>query len=270
MKILIIGKDQDRPIFEQLVAINDNQALFLDLSFYALPKLSDKLIVAFSNDYPNTPIIAIIKSIPTLIKIDNSNVVKSYLNWQSLTKRIVSAGRKSELLLQACKLTADMAVVDGTAGFGHDGLILASTGAKIMMVENNALVALLLLFEKQIMNHNPNWQKLLDRIDIYHGNFLDNCFVSMLPKVDLVYLDPMFPTHSYAAKVNKNMQILHDLANPPSASDEWLFLKIARHQLLSDGKIIVKRPISAPFLADDKPSYSIANDAIRFDRYDIN
>ena len=78
--------------------------------------------------------------------------------WDKLQRRIVSAGRKSELLLQASKITSDSHVIDATAGFGHDSLILASTGAQVTMLEQQPLIALLLLVEQQRMSALPNWQ----------------------------------------------------------------------------------------------------------------
>ncbi|UNU73472.1 class I SAM-dependent methyltransferase [Moraxella nasovis] len=267
MNIAVIGTHHDKTIFDKLNLIKNSHDSSLDLSFVALSKLSDKFIMTTINDNPNTTIVAIVKNTPTLIKLDNGNLIKSHLNWQSLTKRIVTAGRKSELILQACKLTDGMNVIDGTAGFGHDSLILASTGAKVVLIEQNPLIALLLLFEKQMMNDNPNWQKLLSRITIHHANFLNQDFMIHLPKADVIYLDPMFPSDSYTAKVGKNMQVLHELANPPSLDDEMRFLHIAQNQLTDNGKVIVKRPILAPYLANQTPAQSISNDAIRFDKY---
>lgn len=269
MNINIIGTKQDKALFDILNVINKTHNLSLTLSFHILSKLSDKFISSFANDNVNnnTPLIALIKNTPTLIKIDNNATIKSSLNWQALTKRIVTAGRKSELILQASKLTPDMSVIDGTAGFGQDGLILASTGANVIMIEQNPLVAMLLLFEHHMMNANPNWQKLLSRVTICYGNFLDANFMATLPKVDMIYLDPMFPSDSYSAKVGKTMQVLHDLAISPSNDDEKLFLSIANTQLKDNGKIIIKRPLSAPHLANKTPVQSVANDAIRFDRY---
>lgn len=269
MEILVVGTNQDDElIFDKLQFINQTKALNLALSFHALPKLSNKFILSLSGECDDKTIIAIIKNTPTLIKIDNGDIVKSYLNWPSLTKRIVTAGRKSELILQACKLNAGMSAIDGTAGFGHDGLILASTGASVAMIEQNPLVALLLFYEYDVMNAHVNWQKLLGRISIHHGDFLDFSFLQNLPKVDLVYLDPMFPSASYSAKVNKNMQLLHGLVVAPSIDDEQNFLSFAKSRLNDDGKVVVKRPVFAPHLSNQYPAQSVANDAIRFDKYD--
>lgn len=268
MQVSVIGTADDGVVFERLVQLAQQKNLPLVLSFCTLPKLSDKFITSFASENAGKAIIAIAKNTPMLIKIDDGGVIKSYLNWQSLTKRIVSAGRKSELILQACKLTADMTVLDGTAGFGHDGLILASTGARVSMLEQNPLMALLLFYEYNTMRQNANWQKLLDRISIHHGSFFEMLVLANLPKVDLLYLDPMFPADSYSAKVNKNMQILHELAASPDELDEQNFLVMGKTKLNDGGKIVVKRPILAPFLANQTPTQSVANGAIRFDKYD--
>lgn len=269
MQILVIGTQGDEAVLEELADIAHKQALPLELSYHLLEKLSDKFIIAFASQHPETFIIAIIKGVPTLIYAHEQTLIKSTLNWQALTKRIVSAGRKSEILLQACKLTAQMSVIDGTAGFGHDGLILASTGVYLTMIEQNPLMALLLHHEHTRMSQQVNWQKLLGRIQICHGDFLDAGFMASMPKADVVYLDPMFPSDSYSAKVGKNMQVLHEMTRPPSDDDELLFLSMAKDKLNDGGKIIVKRPISAPYLAGQHPTQSVANDAIRFDRYSL-
>lgn len=268
MDVVVVGTDGDGVVFDELQAINQRHALSLDLSFHTLPKPNDKFLLAFTKEVTDKAVLAIVKGVPTLVKISDGHLMKSYLNWQSLTKRIVSAGRKSELILQACKVTSQMSVIDGTAGFGHDSLIMASTGAQVIMIEQNPLVALLLHHEYHKMQQNQNWQKLLARIQIRHGDFLDVTLMNELPKVDVVYLDPMFPADSYSAKVNKNMQVLHELAAPPDSHTELLLLQQARQQCQDLGKVIVKRPVSAPYLANQTPAQSVANDAIRFDKYE--
>ena len=210
--------------------------------------------------------------------------------WDKLQRRVVSAGRKSELLLQAAKLTADSRVIDATAGFGHDSLILASTGAQVTMLEQQPLMALLLLVEQQRMSVLPNWQKLMSRLQIINADALsyfeslhiarhDNPIEADSEQaVDVVYLDPMFPEDSYqdnktgkGAKVGKHMQALHQLARPPTLDEEQLLLKSARsivsQQGHTQGRVIVKRPQYAPLLANQSPSESWSNEALRFDGY---
>ncbi|WP_296237264.1 class I SAM-dependent methyltransferase [Psychrobacter sp. UBA5136] len=214
--------------------------------------------------------------------------------WDKLQRRVVSAGRKSELLLQAVKITSDSMVIDATAGFGHDSLILASTGAQVIMLEQQHLMALLLLAEQQRMRALANWQKLMSRLQIintdalsYFANshFANRHFaqsqtdaISSSKAIDVVYLDPMFPEDSYqdsktgkGAKVGKHMQALHQLARPPTLDEEVQLLQSARtvvsQNARTSGRVVVKRPQLAPSLAHQQPSESWHNEVVRFDGY---
>ena len=200
--------------------------------------------------------------------------------WDKLQRRVVSAGRKSELLLQAAKITSDSTVIDATAGFGHDSLILASTGAQVIMLEQQPLMALLLLAEQLRMNTLPNWQKLMSRLQIINTDAL-NYFAKLqtdAKAIDVVYLDPMFPEGSYqdsktgkGAKVGKHMQALHQLACPPTPEEEMQLLQSAQavvsQSAKTSGRVIVKRPQFAPQLAHQSASESWHNEAVRFDGY---
>ena len=205
--------------------------------------------------------------------------------WDKLQRRVVSAGRKSELLLQAVKITADSSVIDATAGFGHDSLILASTGAQVMMLEQQPIMALLLLTEQQRMSALPNWQKLMARLHIinidalsYFESLKSDSAVNNSQVIDVVYLDPMFPEDSYqdsktgkGAKVGKHMQALHQLARPPTLDEEAQLLTSAQavvsKNALHSGRVVVKRPQHAPTLANQQPTESWHNEAVRFDGY---
>ena len=211
--------------------------------------------------------------------------------WDKLQRRVVSAGRKSELLLQAAKISAGSRVLDATAGFGHDSLILASTGAQVTMLEQQPVMALLLLAEQQRMSVQPNWQKLMARLQIINTDaisYFEQATQASSADFDVVYLDPMFPEDSYqdrktgkGAKVGKHMQALHHLALPPTPSEELALLSQARgllskpeHTDTQDsasasayGRVVVKRPQHAPYLADQAPDERWHNDAVRFDGY---
>ena len=205
--------------------------------------------------------------------------------WDKMQRRVVSAGRKSELLLQAARLTADSQVIDATAGFGHDSLILASTGAQVTMLEQQPLMALLLLVEQLRMSTLPNWQKLMSRLQIintdaltYFKRFNNYLGADNEQAIDVIYLDPMFPEDSYqdsktgkGAKVGKHMQALHQLAHPPTLDEEQQLLQSAQAVVSQNGqkqgRVIVKRPQFAPLLADQQPSESWNNEAVRFDGY---
>lgn len=260
--MFVVGASADKVVFDELVALSVLHDLDVQPQWQPLTKISQNALTHFATD--ERLFIAIIKNAPNLVCRTGNELIKITPNWQSLTKRIVTAGRKSELLLQACKLNQTMSVVDANAGFGHDGLLLASTGAKVLMVEKQPVMALLLFYEYHMMGQHQNWQKLLGRINIV----CDDASLR-LPQLqaDLVYLDPMFPQHSYQSKVGKHMQVLHTLVCSPSHQEQTMLLQQARQALTDDGKAVVKRPVGANFLADCVPIQSFANDAIRFDIY---
>lgn len=222
----------------------------------------------------------------TVLLLDEKNKLSLLINevsvapeWDKLQQRVVSAGRKSELLLQAAKISADSQVIDATAGFGHDSLILASSGAQVLMLEQQPIIALLLLAEQQRMSAQPNWQKLMSRLQIINTDalsYLNSAQNKM--DVDVIYLDPMFPENSYqdnktgkGAKVGKHMQALHHLARPPTLEEEEQLLQKAQalvsNNAQTHGRIIIKRPQYAPLFAQQAADESWHNAAIRFDGY---
>ena len=160
------------------------------------------------------------------------------------------------------------------------------------MLEQQPIMALLLLAEQQRMSTQPNWQKLMARLQIintdalsyfdthYFADIQDNLAVTTA--IDMVYLDPMFPNDSYqdsktgkGAKVSKHMQALHHLAHPPTSEQELQLLQGARAVISyplngnKQGRVIVKRPKDAPLFANQSPDESWHNEAVRFDGYFI-
>lgn len=260
--MLIFGTDACQ--IEYIQSLIASHALPIELQFYQLSKLNNKYLGYALAEHQAQQAFLIEKDKLLLVQQQGTELIKVGNDWTAQTRRVVSAGRKSELILQACKLTADMKVVDGTAGFGHDSLILASTGASVVMLESNPVMALMLLAEHHYMQHNKNWHGLLARLSIHYGEA-----TTYTQECDVVYLDPMFPKDSYDAKVNKNMQALHAFVPPPSLEDECQLLNHAKSLVHSsiDGRVVVKRPLGAPYLANSSPIQSWQNDALRFDRY---
>ena len=263
---------------QQLIQASD---LSLTLQVIAVDKkLSQKMRQQLSDQY-QTPLFIIDDKLQLSLLTHQISVAP---DWKSLQRRVVSAGRKSELLLQACKLTDKSQVLDATAGFGHDSLILASTGAQVTLLERNPLMALLLMYEQQLMSQQANWQKLMARLKVIcadSAQFMEALSFARqkgqalnTSAYDVVYLDPMFPENSYentatgkGAKVGKHMQALHHIAQPPDLEEEQKLLNLALSTVVPGGRVVVKRPVSAPFFAQSSPDESWHNDVLRFDAY---
>lgn len=278
---LIYSNEAQQGQMEQLQGLVTRHKLSLVLAPELISaKLNQKRLQQLSGD-----------SEQAILLLDNKNQLSLLVDglsvapeWDKLQRRVVSAGRKSELLLQAAKITADSQVIDATAGFGQDSLILASSGAQVIMLEQQPIMALLLLAEQQRMSLQPNWQKLMSRLTIVNTDALA-FFNSKLTtidsnSIDVIYLDPMFPEDSYqdrktgkGAKVNKQMQALHQLAAPPTIAQEQQLLQRAQHLIKNNkqqsGRVIVKRPVQAPLFANQAATESWHNAALRFDGYFI-
>ena len=265
---VITAPDKKEPTQNVLQMVIDDMALPLDFEWLITDNLSNKSLNHLIKPAGLT-LLAVWQDETlhlTILQLNaQGKLIKTALDWHKLQRRIVTAGRKSELILQASKLDADKRVLDATAGFGQDSLILASTGANVMMLECHPVMAMLLRIEQMRMDNEKNWQSLMSRLSIRYGDFLKMPFADK--RFDVVYLDPMFPDSSFDAKVGKGMQLLHEWTQPPSLSEEFALLGKALSLADSSGKVIVKRPLSAPNLASAEPSQTFANDAIRFDIY---
>ncbi len=271
MNFILVSETAEQQVIENIISAKiADYNLPLVYKNEILPKINNKALKQISAKQPiiiakldkNQNIVA------SLYQNQQNSILKVNLDWHKLQRRIVTAGRKSELLLQACKLTEDSQVLDATAGFGHDSLILASTltMGKVQMLEKNPLMVLLLLLEKQRMQTEKNWQNLMGRLLINWADMAN--FSAKNTGFDIVYLDPMFPHNSYqGAKVGKGMQVLQNLANPPSLAEEQQLFTSAKNLLVKGGKIVVKRPKNAPYLAEISTDNSFQNEAVRFDVY---
>jgi len=224
---------------------------------------------AFNNKFfkqlpSDTPTLLLDKQGLWIVHRQQKNTIKIQSNWLAQQRRVVNAGKKSELLLKAAKIQAGMHIIDATAGLGHDSILLAGRGARVTMLERQPMMHLLLCDALRQIAQQPNWQKLhsclsLEKIDAV-------AYLSKLQQpVDLVYLDPMFPSDSYtSAQVNKNMQILHQLTTPPDLAVQQQLLDTA---LNVSKRVIVKRPRHADTLAQRAADHQWQGDSIRFDGY---
>ena len=217
-----------------------------------------------------------------------------------LGKRITqqSTSPAKDLLVQACcpKGTKDLHILDLTAGWGQDSLLLAlqsipsttPTGTtrvrRVTMVERNPVVAALLqdaVRRLQVLV-NSGSEEIQERaralqhclsLQVGEGTtVLQNFQETDLP--DVIYLDPMFPPRTKQAAVKKNMQLLHSLLSSQEQSEqsqantqeEALLLELA---CTMAPRVVVKRPMTAPPLGNSTPSFQIKGSINRWDVYQI-
>jgi 16S rRNA (guanine1516-N2)-methyltransferase len=177
--------------------------------------------------------------------------------------RRLHGGGKNEAIAKACGLTKKRAisVLDATAGLGRDAFVLASLGASVTLVERNPAVAALLYdgLRRGQQCAELNW--LAERMQLLHSPALQA--LQQHPPVDVVYLDPMFPSRDKTALVKKEMRAFHEVVGTDADADALL----APALKLAQKRVVVKRPGYAECLAGLAPTMSVAGKNNRFDVY---
>ncbi len=178
--------------------------------------------------------------------------------------------QKKEMLIRAIGFSGETppAVIDGTGGLGRDSFIMAAAGCRVQVFEQVPVVAALLADGLTRALLHPETAEIARRI---HLTVCDT--VSVLrnmqqngQKVDVVYLDPMFPERRKSALVKKESQMLQMLVTDTPSEK-----KLMHAALQTAGKrVVVKRPRRAPCITNQPPSHSLTGKSIRFDVYITN
>jgi 16S rRNA (guanine1516-N2)-methyltransferase len=152
-------------------------------------------------------------------------------------------------------------VVDATAGYAQDALLLSLMGFQVTAIERNPVVAALACdglrrFEKQ------SGRAIAGRLRLLRGD-ARKLLPALAPRPDAVYLDPMFSINrKRSAAVRKEMRLLRELVGDDLDAVE--LLAVAR--AVAGDRVVVKRADDAPPLALG-PDASICSKLVRYDIY---
>ena len=106
----------------------------------------------------------------------------------------------------------------------------------------------------------PELAEIVGRMQLFEEDSL-----TALPQLsavqDVILLDPMFPERQKSALIKKKFQLLQKLERPCGDENALVNAAIAAHPR----KVVIKRPLKGPYLANRKPSYSLKGKAIRYD-----
>jgi 16S rRNA (guanine1516-N2)-methyltransferase len=180
-----------------------------------------------------------------------------------MVPRISPRHLSHELLIKAARIkgaTGPLKAVDATAGLGEDSLLLAAAGFDVRLYEDNPVIEALLA---DVLIRSKEVPELAAAVGRMHAMKVDSLLALPQLKVapDLIYLDPMFPARTKSAAVKKKFQLLHHLERPCTDAKELLHAALSAHP----HKIVVKRPLKGPYLAQLRPNYSLKGSSIRFD-----
>ncbi|MFM8454357.1 MAG: class I SAM-dependent methyltransferase [Gammaproteobacteria bacterium] len=162
-------------------------------------------------------------------------------------------------LKKVLKISPGLRILDATAGFCKDAVIMANMGAEVLALERSDLIWALLEEAYQIQPIANLEIKKADALDYLEQ--LKNKSQATWPQI--IYLDPMFPEHDKTALVKKEMRILREIVGTdPDAKN---LLKAALTVALK--RVVVKRANHDPYLGDIEPDFSSPGVRNRYDIY---
>lgn len=184
---------------------------------------------------------------------------------QTAHRRLFGGG-KGQTIAKAVGLNklSQPVILDATAGMGKDAFIFAALGARVILMERSPIAAALLSDGLQRAAVDKDIADIINNMTFLFADTLQlNNTMQLNETPDIIYLDPMFPHRKKSALVKKEMLAFQSLIGDDNDSNE--LLEISRK--IADKRVVVKRPIKAPFLDNCKPSYSMAMKKHRFDIY---
>ena len=184
-------------------------------------------------------------------------------DFTDMVSRVRPTALSKELIVRAAHIK-DMSgfplAVDATAGMGEDALLLALAGFRVILYEQDPVIAALLRDALRRGEDCPPIAAAIGRMQLREEDS-----IKALPELEerpaLVYLDPMFPKRSKSGLIKKKFQLLQQLESPCASEDELLDAATAS----GAGRILIKRPAKGPYLAGRKPNLSFEGSVVRYD-----
>jgi len=185
------------------------------------------------------------------------------VDFTEMLPRLKKSNLEREMQIKAARIKGQpmpQKIIDATAGFGEDSIILAAAGFQVEMYEFDEIIALLLEDGLARAREIPELSAIVERMTLHKCDSIKGMQnLDYLP--DCILLDPMFPGRTKTAKIKKKFQLLQKLESPCSTEEELLDAAVKANPK----RIIIKRPVKGPYLAGRKPSYSLEGKAIRYD-----
>jgi len=151
-------------------------------------------------------------------------------------------------------------VLDATAGLGRDTFLLAGAGYRVWACERHPVLAALLEDGLTRAREDHRLEPIAARIRF--SRLDSRKALTMGPRPDIVYLDPMFTARG-SAQVGKELQIVRALIGKGENMGSLFALARKRARL----RVVVKRSRRDGVLDGVTPSYSRQGRTVRFDVY---
>lgn len=189
----------------------------------------------------------------------------------SLIYRLKYGGGGKQAIAKAIKVNKkSIKIIDATAGFGTDALVLAGLKCQVYAIEKNPIIFNLLQDRLTKAINHDFLAPLVKNIKLIFGDAR-----IIIPEIvnnykyipDVIYLDPMFKKKNRTAAPNKQIQILQNILKQEikqETNNLKLLTVCLQHAAI---KVVVKRPKISEYLENIKPNFSFLGKANRFDIY---
>jgi 16S rRNA (guanine1516-N2)-methyltransferase len=151
-------------------------------------------------------------------------------------------------------------VVDATAGLGRDAFLLASLGARVILIERSPEIHKLL--EDAFARANDaggEVAEVIERMTLLRGDARD-----LLPTLspEVVLVDPMHPPRKKTALVKSEMRLIREIVGTDEDSIDLMKVALATARK----RVVLKWPQRAnPMAGIGPPSHQIAGKSTRYD-----
>lgn len=249
---------------------NEKQSIMSELTVFGTgeyrekaERLAERLGASFVDEMTGTEEIALAVGERGISLVGDGMELRADLT--EMLPRLKQANLEREMLVKAARIKGrqNLRIIDATAGFGEDSILLAAAGHDVTMFEYNPVIYELLKDAIERASEDERLKTIVSRMHLINGDSAEAMKRAKEKgeEFDAILLDPMFPERQKSASVKKKFQLLHKLEAPCSAEEELLEAALG----LKPKKVIVKRPGKGEFLAGRKPDYSLEGKAIRYD-----
>jgi 16S rRNA (guanine1516-N2)-methyltransferase len=153
-----------------------------------------------------------------------------------------------------------LSIFDGTAGLLSDTLIFLALGHRVIACEQSKILFLLI---SDALKRARVQLPFIKNLKLLNGNSAE-CYKDY-KKVDVIYLDPMYPEPKKNVLRSGNIALIKDILQIEMIEDcgDNIFFEFKENDYK---KIVLKRPIKSDLL-DNKFNYQIKGKSTRFDVY---
>ena len=184
----------------------------------------------------------------------------------SVAHRLRFGGGRGQDLAKAMGLRAGKTptIVDATAGLGRDSFLLASLGARVILIERSEQMHELLgQGMKRAAREGGQFREIIGRMTLLKGDALD--LIPELPS-EAILIDPMHPERKNSALVKQDLRQVREIVGTDDDAADLVQLAIKHARR----RVVLKWPAKAdPIEGVKKCTHQIIGKTTRYDVFMI-